>query len=134
MKSIKSKLLHIFIVSPVQTSKNTKIVRDPNLRLKMSEYNNSSNNSVLRPLFPTKAILKLLFVQLQSIIKTISLIFNKKIGLIVQSDGLCNYNYNNYIDKCSIYNKLKHIPLFCIPKVHIHHQMSLKIITYPYFI
>ena len=43
-----------------QSSKKTKIVRDPNLPLKMSENHNSSNTSVLRPNFPTKDILKLL--------------------------------------------------------------------------
>ena len=75
-------------VSIVQSSKKTKIVREPNLRLKMSEYHDSSNNSILITLFPTKAILKLLFAQLQSITKRLSLIFLQKLGLIVQSDGL----------------------------------------------
>jgi hypothetical protein len=49
-----------------------------NLRLKMSEYHYSSNNSFLRQLFKTKPMLKLLFVQLQSISKRLSLIFCHK--------------------------------------------------------
>ena len=56
----------------------------------MPEYPNSSNNLVLLPFFsPTNTIL-LLIVQLQSITKSYqSFIFDTKLIVMVQSDGLC---------------------------------------------
>ena len=81
-------ICYIFYTSKVffrpydQSSKKTKIVRDPNFGMKMSDFHIFVNNSLIRMILILKIAPKLLFIHLWSIAIIICFIFSKKISQI----------------------------------------------------
>ena len=66
----------------MQSSKKTKIVRDPNLGIKMSDFHIFANKSQIRMFFLIKMGVKLLFIDLRSITIKFCFIFSKKTSQI----------------------------------------------------
>ena len=64
------------------SSKKTKNVRDPNLGMKMSDFNISVNNAQIRIIFLMEIVLKILIIHLGSFAEKLCFIFSRKISQI----------------------------------------------------